>query len=256
MFGIVKRLRRRRLRRQPFPAAWRAIAERNLPFYRRLGDDDRRELERLIVIFIAEKSFEGCGGQGIDDEVRVTVAGQACLLLLRRDADVYPRLDVILVYPTAVMVEREEHEGVIVRAGRRIHLGESWTRGMVILAWDHVLSGARVGNDGANVTLHELAHQLDAEDGAMDGTPQLEGGARYRSWAKVFSAEYDALKATLRRGKRSDIDAYGATNEPEFFAVVTEMFFEKPTALRRRHPELYDELRAFYRQDPASWPRR
>ncbi|MEZ4380986.1 MAG: zinc-dependent peptidase [Nannocystaceae bacterium] len=256
MFGILKRLRRRRLRREPFPAAWRAIAARNLPFYARLTPADRRELEALIAVFIAEKTFEGCGGQAIDDEVRVTIAGQACLLLLHRDTDVYPRLDVVLVYPTAVMVEHEEREGLIVRAGRRVHLGESWTRGMVILAWDHVVAGARVDNDGANVTLHELAHQLDAEDGAMDGTPQLAGGARYRSWARVFSAEYDALKAKLRRGKRSDIDAYGATNEPEFFAVVTEMFFEKPTSLRRRHPELYAELSAFYRQDPASWPRR
>lgn len=253
MFGILKRLRRRRLRRQPFPPAWRAIVDRNLPFYARLNAEDREELELLIMIFIAEKSFEGCGGQVVDDEVRVTIAGQACLLLLRRDTDVYPRLDVILVYPSAVAVEREQSDGYIVSTGRRVHLGESWTRGMVILSWDHVLSGARDPDDGDNVTLHELAHQLDGEDGTMDGTPRLAARARYNSWGAVLSDEYATLRSKLERGRRSDIDAYGATNEAEFFAVITEMFFEKPVSMRDRHPELYAELQAFFRQDPASW---
>lgn len=253
MFGILKRLRRRRLRRQPFPPAWRAIVDRNLPFYARLSAEDREELELLIMIFIAEKSFEGCGGQAIDDEVRVTIAGQACLLLLHRDTDVYPRLDVILVYPSAVAVEREQSDGYIVNTGRRVHLGESWTRGMVILSWDHVLSGARDPDDGDNVTLHELAHQLDGEDGTMDGTPRLAARARYNSWGAVLSDEYATLRSKLERGRRSDIDAYGATNEAEFFAVITEMFFEKPVSMRSRHPELYAELQAFFRQDPANW---
>ncbi len=255
MFGILKRLRRRRLRRQPFPPKWRAILQRNLPFFGRISDADRGELESLIAIFIAEKSFEGCGGLEIDDEVRVTIAGQACLLLLHRKTDIYPRLDVILVYPSAVEVEREENNGFIVSAGRRVHLGESWTRGLVILSWDHVLSGARNPSDGDNVTLHELAHQLDSEGGTMDGTPRLRQRARYASWGAVLSEEYAVLRANIQRGRRSDIDAYGATNEAEFFAVITEMFFEQPIPMRRRHPELYAELAAFFRQDPASWSR-
>ena len=255
MFGILKRLRRRRLRRRPLPPEWRTILEKNLPFFGRISDADRRELESLIVIFIAEKSFEGCGGQVIDDEVRVTIAGQACLLLLHRKTDIYPRLDVILVYPSAVAVEREENNGFIVNAGRRVHLGESWTRGLVILSWDHVLSGARNPDDGDNVTLHELAHQLDSEGGTMDGTPRLSKRARYVSWGAVLSEEYTTLRAKIQHGRRSDIDAYGATNEAEFFAVITEMFFEKPKSMRRHHPELYAELATYFRQDPASWKR-
>ena len=130
-------------------------------------------------------------------------------------------------------------------------LGESWTRGVVVLAWDHVASSARhLGGD--NVVLHEFAHQLDAEDGSMDGAPDLGSRARFASWARVLGEEFAELSARLHAGRGSDIDAYGATSPPEFFAVVTEMFFEKPAQLRKRHPELYAELAAFYRQDPAA----
>ncbi|MEZ4449573.1 MAG: zinc-dependent peptidase [Nannocystaceae bacterium] len=254
LLSLVRRLRRRALLRHPFPEAWRAIMDRNVPMIRRLPPEDRRELEGLIQIFLAEKSFEGCGGQTVDDAVRVTIAAQACLLLLHRDTDVYPRLDVILVYPSSVRSRETRREGLVVQERESVRLGESWSRGAVILAWDAVLAGAREVADGHNVTLHELAHQLDGEDGAMDGEPPLRGRSSHASWARVLGAEYQELLHRLQRGHRSDIDPYAATSPPEFFAVITEMFFERPRALQRRHPALYRELAGFYRQDPASWP--
>ena len=128
-------------------------------------------------------------------------------------------------------------------------LGESWQRGLVVLAWDAVRSGTSNVRDGHNVVLHEFAHQLDQEDGTMDGAPDLGSRARYATWAHVLGEEYADLVDRLHAGRSADIDAYGATNPPEFFAVVTEMFFEKPAQLRARHPELYATLADFYQQD-------
>jgi Mlc titration factor MtfA (ptsG expression regulator) len=156
------------------------------------------------------------------------------------------------VYPSAYRVPTQEHDGAVVIEGDQTRLGESWQRGLVVLAWDHVLSGAAQPRDGQNVVLHEFAHQLDSEDGVMNGTPDLGARARFTSWGHVLGDEFSELSQRLHAGRRSDIDPYGATNPAEFFAVLTEMFFEKPRALKRRHPELYQELAAFYKQDPAA----
>ncbi len=121
----------------------------------------------------------------------------------------------------------------------------------MVLSWSDVKAGARDLRDGHNVVFHEFAHQLDLEDGGVDGVPELEGWSAYRTWARVFSAEYLELRADAGKGRRSVLDDYGATDPAEFFAVATEAFFEKPRSLRTKHPELYAELAAFYRQDPA-----
>jgi len=173
------------------------------------------------------------------------------LLLLHRETDIYPNVDSILVYPSAYRVPTEQRDGLVVIEEQQTRLGESWQRGLVVLAWDHVLSGAAQPRDGQNVVLHEFAHQLDSEDGVMNGTPELGPRARYTSWAHVLGDEFEELSKRLHAGRSSDIDPYGATNAAEFFAVLTEMFFEKPRALKRRHPELYQELATFYKQDPA-----
>jgi len=200
---------------------------------------------------LAEKSFEGCGGLTLTDEIKLTIAGQACLLLLHRETDIYPNVDSILVYPSAYRVPTEQYDGLVVVQEDQTRLGESWQRGLVVLAWDHVLSGAAQPCDGQNVVLHEFAHQLDSEDGVMNGTPDLGARARFTSWAHVLGDEFAELSERLHAGRSSDIDPYGATNPAEFFAVLTEMFFEKPRALKRRHAELYAELAEFYKQDPA-----
>ena len=252
MFDFLKNRRRDALRNEPLTDAERAVLKKNVPYLSKLDEADRTEFEGLVRIFLAEKSFEGCGGLELTDEMKITIAAQACLLLLHRENDVYPDVESILVYPTAYRAPTTKREGGVVIESEQARLGESWTRGVVVLAWDHVKSGAAQPADGQNVVLHEFAHQLDGEDGAMDGAPDLGARARYTSWAHVLGDEFRELAEELHAGRRSDIDAYGATNPAEFFAVVTEMFFEKPRALKQRHPELYEELAAFYKQDPAA----
>ncbi|HRG98420.1 MAG TPA: zinc-dependent peptidase [Polyangiaceae bacterium] len=252
MFDFFKRRRREALRAEPFPEAWREILQRNVRHAARLTPDERAELEQLTRIFLAEKTFEGCDGLELTDEIRVTIAGQACLLLLNRETDVYPELEIVLVYPHAYRAPARRQSGAVVLEGEEARLGESWSRGMVVLAWDHVATAGHHLGGGHNVVLHEFAHQLDAEEGDMDGVPELDSNARYLGWARTFGEEFQELTQRLHAGRRSDIDPYGAASPAEFFAVVTEMFFERPRALRRGHPELYAELAAFYCQDPAS----
>ncbi len=253
VFSFSKKARRRALRVQPMPEAWRAIVDRNVPYAALLETDDRHELEALIRIFLAEKRFEGCGGLSLTDDVRVTIAAQACLLLLHiPETEVYPDLDTILVYPHPYRAHAAHTVGPIAITSDEARLGESWTRGVVVLAWDHVNASSHPAGSGHNVVLHEFAHQLDAEDGAVDGAPNLGPRARYVAWARVLGDEYADLAQRLREGRSTDVDPYGATSPAEFFAVVTEMFFEKPTQLAQKHAGLYAELSAFYRQDPAS----
>lgn len=253
MFQTFKRWLRRSAADRPFPSEWRELLERNVPLVRALPAGDRAELERLILAFVEDKHFEGAGGLELTDEMKLTIAAQACILLLHRDTEVYPDLDTILVYPSTFVARTKSHEGPIVTEGDSPRLGESWNRGVVILAWDAIESGTTNVGDGHNVVLHEFAHQLDSEDGTMDGAPDLGSRARYVAWAHVLGNEYAELVERVDRGRRSDIDAYGATSPPEFFAVVTEAFFERPHQLRAKHPELYDALVDFYEQDPVSF---
>ena len=228
------------------------MIERNVRYFACLPDADRRELERLVQIFLAEKTFEGCGGLELTDEMKVTIAAQACLLLLHRDTDVYPRLVTILVYPTAYLATNiRSIGGPIVLEDESARLGESWTSGVVVLSWNDVLAGASDIHDGQNLVLHEFAHQLDREDGAINGTPLLDQRSQYLAWGRVLNTEFQRLRRDSALGRSTVLDDYGATDPAEFFAVATECFFEKPRVLRKRHPDLYEELKSFYRQDPA-----
>jgi Mlc titration factor MtfA (ptsG expression regulator) len=235
----------------PFPVAWSKILDERVPLARALSATDRHELEQLVVVFLDEKTFEGAGGLTITDEVRVTIAAQACVLLLHRDSDVYPGLDTVLVYPSTYVVPGSRREGAVVIDEDSARLGESWTKGLVVLAWDAVQRATTHPGAGHNVVVHEFAHQLDAEDGSVDGAPDLGTSTRYATWARVLGHEYEDLVARIHAGRPIDIDSYGATNPPEFFAVITEMFFERPTRLKTRHPELYEVLADFYRQRPG-----
>jgi Mlc titration factor MtfA (ptsG expression regulator) len=252
MFAWLRRRRRIAIRRRPFPDEWRGFIERNVPFVACLPPTDREELLGNVQVFLAEKHFEGCGGLELTDEVRVTIAAQACILLLHRETDDYPGLGSILVYPTTYVVRggRRTAEGLVAE-GPESRLGESWARDVVVLAWDSVLSGAADIHDGHNVVLHEFAHQLDQESGRDSGVPVLPRRSMYVAWARVLGHDFDQLVRDAERHHRTLIDRYGATNPAEFFAVVTETFFEKPRPLRSRHPELYLLLKEFYRQDPA-----
>jgi MtfA peptidase len=248
MFGIFRERRRRRLRAAPFPLAWRDILAKNVPLFSRLSEADRQELQGHIQVFLAEKYFEGCGGLQLTDEIKLTIAAQACLLLLHREPTYYSRLITILVYPSAYVAKSVEPiGGGVVLEGETARLGEAWKDGVVVLSWNDVLAGASDIHDGHNVVLHEFAHQLDQQDGTADGAPPLERRSQYVAWARTLGAEYERLRC----GKKSVLDGYGATNPAEFFAVATECFFEKPSQMRKRHPELYEELKEYYRQDPA-----
>jgi MtfA peptidase len=252
VFSFFKRQRRNRLRATPFPADWLAIIEKNVRFFASLPEADRLELEGLIQIFLAEKILEGCGGLVLTDEIKVTIAAQACLLLLHRDTDIYPRLTTVLVYPSAYVARSIKPVGSgLALEGENVNLGESWTNGIVVLSWDEVRAGASDVRDGRNLVLHEFAHQLDREDGTVDGTPLLDQRTHYVAWAGVLKAEYERLKRDSWLGRPTVLDEYGTTDPAEFFAVATECFFEKPRVLEKRHPELYAELKSFYRQDPA-----
>ncbi len=251
MFGL-KHKKRQRIRNRPFPQKWGEILEKHVAYYHRLTPEDQAELRGHIQVFLAEKDFEGCGGQEINDEIRVVIAAQACILLLHRETDYYPTLGSILVYPHHYFSNATRRlPGGLVAEGVQGRLGESWYRGPVVLSWDDVRRSAHDHNDGQNVVFHEFAHQLDSESGANEGAPLLPRRSMYIAWARVLGSEYQHLINDLQHHHKTDLDAYGATNPAEFFAVVTEAFFEKPIQLKHRHPSLYEQLNLFYQQDPA-----
>lgn len=251
---IHKRNRRRAaLMAAPFPKEWMQILEKNMPFYTHLPEDLKNQLHGCIQVLLAEKQFIGCGGQEITDQVRVTIAGQASVLLLNRKTRFFPTLKIIYIYPHTYVTKAAEFDGTMIIEGQSVRLGESWHRGPVVLAWDSIAGGVRNFHDAHNVVLHEFAHQLDQEDGSADGTPILESRSGYRSWARVLSAEYEQLRKKSAQGHPSVLSSYGATNPAEFFAVATEAFFEKPGPLRKHNPELYEELKHYYKLDPLQW---
>ena len=254
-FGISRRRQRERLRAKPAPQAWRVILERNLPIFSRLSSEDQTELLGHTQVFLAEKHFEGCGGLELTDEMRVTIAGQACLLLLHRETDYYPELKSILVYPTGYTATEDRYiGGGVWEEGGEDRLGHTGQRlRALVLAWDAVRRGAAAPADGENLVLHEFAHQLDFENLRSDGTPALETRADYLAWGRVMSAEFQALRDASDAGIPTLLDTYGATDPAEFFAVITEAFFERPNALRTLHPKLFAQLQHFYQQDPTSY---
>lgn len=251
---LFKSRRRQRFRAQPFPAEWQGIVERNVATFGRLSPDDQRELIGHTHVLLSEKHFEGCGGLELTDEIRVTIAAHASVLLLHRETDYFPRLTSILIYPSAYVVTGERQIGERVwEDGEDVRLGHTGARlGALVIAWDDVPRGERASAGGQNVVLHEFAHQLDFEDYLVDGAPLLEA-RQSSSWARVLNTEYDALRQAIDAGEGTLISPYGATDPAEFFAVTTELFFERPRELREAHPALYQELRAFFRQDPSTW---
>lgn len=252
-FSLYPGFRRRHILAKPFPARWMSIVKRRLPFFSKLKNEEQEQLLEGIKLFLANKQFHGCDGLEINDDIRITIAAEACLLLLNRKTGVYPRLKHILVYPAAFRAAHLEgsEDGTLSEQSRGL-LGESWQAGKVILSWEDVEHGAADIHDGRNVALHEFSHQLDSESGSANGAPPLRS-SRYPRWTKVLSGEFTRLQKKLQRHKPSVMDYYGATNPAEFFAVATETFFEKPSQMKKKHPELFDELQKYYRVNPELW---
>lgn len=250
---LARLWRRQRVTRRPFPAAWREIVRRRVPLVRELPAAQQLRLKKHIQVLLAEVPFIGCGGLTVDDEMRVTIAAQAAFLLLGRGGS-FGNLREVLVYPGHFVVPRSEAgAGGVVHEGRDVLAGQSWQRGQVIVAWDAVRDGAADPHDGANVVMHEFAHQLDQDTGVANGAPYVGRGALQQAWARVMNQEFEALRDRLASALPGLIDAYAATSPAEFFAVATEHFFEQPAALAAERPALYEQLRRCYRLDPASW---
>jgi Mlc titration factor MtfA (ptsG expression regulator) len=251
---FVPRWRLQRALAEPFDPAHVAILERNVAQYRGMGARQRAELQRLVRQFLLQKKFVGCAGLQVTEEMRVTIAGQACLLLMGRPSKVYAGLHTVLVYPGAFLVPKRQVDAAgVVSEERQDLLGESWGDGRVVLSWEHV---RRAGNDvpqGQNVVLHEFAHQLDSESGSNNGAPWLGARERYRRWSEVLGRHFEHLRANAWYGQHSVLDHYGANSPAEFFAVATESFFEQPYRLAAGYPELFDEFLAYFQVDPRDW---
>ena len=246
--------RRRRVKRQPFPPEWRQILRRRVPYFRSMPADLQLQLKKHVQVFLAEKAFIGCAGLVVTEEMRVTIAAQACLLLLNRRTDYFAGLRQILVYPVAFVVDSVRADGSgVLQDQRRVLAGESWSQGQVILSWEDTLSGAATSDDGRNVVIHEFAHQLDQQNGQANGAPWLPGRARRARWARVFSAAFADLQERVATNRPSLLSDYGATDPAEFFAVASEVFFEQPAQLADEHPALFIELSGLYRVNPLSW---
>lgn len=256
MFEWWRERKREKILEQPFPDAQLAVLERNVKAYGRLPAEAQKRLRDLVQVFVAEKNWEGCGGLVLTQEMKLTIAAQACLLILELPHRLFANVESNLVYPSTV-VRPAPRDGVFVQSGRLIDegriplLGEAHHGGPVILAWDRVLYDGRRPNDGHNLVYHEFAHKLDMLDGDADGTPPLTSRAEREQWRAVCEQAFLALRERVEQGQRSFLDDYGASNEAEFFAVATEAFFEQPGELRDVEPALYAILQAFYRQDPA-----
>jgi Mlc titration factor MtfA (ptsG expression regulator) len=255
-FPLWRRGKRRRLlAQQGFPMAWRKVLQQRWPLYRALPADLQQDIRRQIQRFIAEVQFIGCDGLTVTDPMRVLIAAQACLLTAKLPVKDYPGLRQILVYPDAFAVGGHQPDSAgVVHEKTEWRQGESWQQGQVILSWRHTLAGAAVSDDGRNLVIHEFAHQLDQQTGSVNGFPPLQSAQLRQDWPVLMQAAYDQLKLDLTQGIAPWIDPYAATNPAEFFAVLSELFFEKPAYLAACQPRLYQLMRQFFQLDPQSWP--
>ena len=254
MYNWFRERRRKKLTMTPFPSSWEEILRNNVAHYCMLDDSECAKLHALIQVFVAEKYWEGAGGLEIDDEIRITISAQACLLILNLPHNYYKNVQSIIVYPsTVVPPKRKQGFFENVMAPENVEqpiLGQAFIKGPVIIIWDAALHGGRHPELGHNVIYHEFAHKLDMLDGAADGTPPLRDRSEYKEWITVCTHEFFRLKHDAAKGKKSFLSSYGATNEAEFFAVATEQFFDKPRLLINQSPDLYRVLQEYYRQDP------
>jgi MtfA peptidase len=253
VFGWMKSRRRRRLLAAPFPAPWEETLRRRVRHFQHLPAAQQERVRQIVPVMLGEKEWAAAAGFTLTDEMRVTIAGIAAVIVSGLDEPYfYDRLHTIVV-----------HEGTIRFPPHQLavnpHLpdsgaldGVAWQRGPVLVSWAAVRDERRGRSAGSNVVIHEFAHHLDGLNGAMDGVPPLTPDAEQR-WHEVANQEFEWLEDDARRGEPALLDYYGASSPAEFFAVASEAFFEQPHEMRRLHPELYDELAAFYRQDPTQW---
>ena len=253
MFGWFRKRRRKKILAQPWPEPWDLHLQRNVRLTWEMSETQMQGLQDRVKVFVAEKHWEGCEGLQLTEEMKVTIAAQACLMLLGVNDWYFDNVKTILVYPKAF--HRETGDGV--NEGQSQHrAGEAWQGGPIILSWRDSLGGGRNEDDGQNVVIHEFAHALDGLDGEMGGSVMFDDAQSTQAWRRVVEEGYADLCQAKETGRQTLLDHYGATNEAEFFAVATETFFEQPSELSREHGELFSLLKKYYRVDPTDWQRR
>ncbi|MEO0843628.1 MAG: M90 family metallopeptidase [Cyanobacteria bacterium J06643_5] len=246
--------KRKRIKNRQFPPLWNSIIENNLSIYPQLSPTERRRLQGHIQVFLLEKQFIGCNGLQVTEEMKVIIAAVACLLLLNERGKYFPKLRSILIYPTAYFTKETTFSGkYVVEEKPVVRLGESWSKDQLILSWQHIKQDTLNWKDGQNIILHEFAHQLDQEEGKVEGVPILKSNSDYSNWSKVMTQEYKQLCEDVEQGRETVMYGYGATRPAEFFSVATETFFEKPQQLQKKHPELYQLFQNYYQLDPIQW---
>jgi MtfA peptidase len=246
---IWPRWQERAVLNKPFPAAWEQTLARAVTVFTVLPEVLQQQLKERVSLFLYHVRFVGCAGMRITDEIRITIAGQASLLLLNRPERVFTGLYSVYVYPSAFLTQQDvvDEAGVVHRETQEL-LGESWSDGRIVLAWDEICDTCG-GMTDMHVVLHEFAHHIDHRSGSANGAPLLGSEQTYRDWSEAMSAAFERLQ-TL---DDSVIDPYGAEDPAEFFAVSTEAFFLQPQALAQQFPAVFAQLQRYFRVDPRSW---
>ena len=253
MNRLQRWLQQRFLRKHRIPLSLWKTALSKAPVLVQLSPAERHRLRELASHFLGDKSIVGVQGLTVTDEMRVIIAAQACLLILNLDLGYFDGWREIIVYPDSFVVARQESDGAgVVHRNRRALSGEAWGQGPVILSWLDAQPDAYSGRRGGNVILHEFAHKLDMLNGAANGMPPLHADMSRPDWTEALSAAYADLERQLQVHHQSTVNPYALESPAEFFAVLTELFFELPRSLRETYPKVYDLFKQFYRQDPLS----
>lgn len=254
MFTFIKNwLDRRIVERSAFTEAQWDAAIGALPLIDCLDADEKRRLRELVILFCHRKSFEGAHGLAVTDEMALIIGLQACLPVLELGLGAYDGWTAIIVYPSGFAPEYTyEDEYGVEHHVRDEMSGESWPRGPVLLSWDDVYPAGE--GDGYNLVIHEFAHKLDMQNGDANGFPPLHRDMDAAAWSEIFSKSYDDFVCRCDAGIDLGLDCYAAESPAEFFAVMSEVFFEKPALLQRHYPGVYTQLKKYYRQDPVTRP--
>jgi len=254
MFHWLRERRRKKLLAEPFPPYWETVLNRNVAHYGRLKPDEQAKLRDIARVLVAEKQWEGVGGIIIvTDEMKVTIAAQAALLLLGDKHDYFNRVPSVVVYPNSFRTPREEDGWEDDFLSDTVAEGQAVYRGPVILGWDHVLAEGRNPACSNNVVLHEFAHQLDYLDDTINGTPPLDDPVLEARWKEVMTAALEAHRAELKRGEETFFTEHAAENETEFFADAVEVFFCRPADLIEENAAIYELFKAYFQVDPLVW---
>ncbi len=230
----------------------REIVARQVPLVRRLPPELCQRLEGKMNLFLEQVSFYGNRGLEVTEEMELSIAAQACLLIVNTDMW-YDNLRTILLYPSAFKSRQSRQSGFVVTEKETVRTGESWNRGPVVLSWAHSMAGSLNDRDGQNVVLHEFAHQIDDMSGHTNGIPLLDRDQSFAEWERVFLTAFQSHVREVERGHKTVIDTYGAEGHEEFFAVSVEVFFERPRALKKEAPGVYEQLSKLFRLDPVTW---